>query len=86
MSFAESYRGLFDWAHQHGLPGIWAAAWPLQVDMFIAVSELALFVALADASARRSRIGAWLGDRDRAGRLPSPGTSATSTGTRWPAG
>jgi len=60
VSFAESYRGLFGWAHQHGLPGIWAAAWPLQVDTFIAVGELALFVAVADAWARRSRIAAWL--------------------------
>jgi len=59
VSFAESYRGLYDWAHEHGLSGVWAAAWPLQVDTFIAVGELALFVALADAWARRSRIAAW---------------------------
>ncbi len=59
VSFAESYRGLYDWAHEHGLSGGWAAIWPLQVDVFIAVGELALFVALADAWARRSRIGAW---------------------------
>jgi hypothetical protein len=59
-SFAESYRGLYDWAREHGLSGLWAAGWPLQVDVFIAVGELALFVALADAWNRRSRIGAWL--------------------------
>jgi hypothetical protein len=59
VSFAESYRGLFDWAREHGLSGPWAVIWPLQVDVFIAVGELALFVALADAWARRSRIGAW---------------------------
>jgi len=58
-SFAESYRGLFDWAHEHGLSGLWAAVWPLQVDVFIAVGELALFVALADSWSRRSRSGAW---------------------------
>jgi hypothetical protein len=58
-SFAESYRGLYDWAHEHGLSGLWAAVWPLQVDVFIAVGELALFVALADSWSRRSRIGAW---------------------------
>jgi hypothetical protein len=58
-SFAESYRGLVDWAHEHGLSGLWAAVWPLQVDVFIAVGELALFVALADSWSRRSRIGAW---------------------------
>ncbi len=59
VSFAESYRGLYDWSAEHGLSGPWAVIWPLQVDVFIAVGELALFVALADAWARRSRIGAW---------------------------
>jgi len=55
VSFAESYRGLYEWASGHGLPGVWAVAWPLQVDVFIAVGELALFVALADRWAPRSR-------------------------------
>jgi len=59
VSFAESYRGLWLWAHGHGLSGAWAAAWPLQVDVFIAVGELALFVALADRWASRSRAAAW---------------------------
>lgn len=59
VSFAESYRGLYDWALHHGLSGAWAYAWPLQVDVFIAVGELALFVALADGWEVRSRIGAW---------------------------
>jgi hypothetical protein len=59
VSFAESYRGLFDWAREHGLAGPWAVIWPLQVDVFIAVGELALFVALADRWASRSRAGAW---------------------------
>jgi len=58
-SFAESYRALLDWASRHGLHGIWAVAWPLQVDTFIAVGELALFVALADSWAVRSRAAAW---------------------------
>jgi hypothetical protein len=58
-SFAESYRGLHIWALRHGLSGGWGAAWPLQVDVFIAVGELALFVAMADDWDRRSRAGAW---------------------------
>ena len=58
-SFAESYRGLFLWAHHHDLRGIWAAGFPLQVDVFIAVGELALFVALADRWPARSRAAAW---------------------------
>jgi hypothetical protein len=59
VSFAESYRGLYVWSYEHGLTGLWAAAWPLQVDVFIAVGELALFVALADRWAPRSRAAAW---------------------------
>jgi hypothetical protein len=58
-SFAESYRGLFLWASHHGLSGIWAAGFPLQVDVFVAVGELALFVALADRWPVRSRVAAW---------------------------
>src|SRR5215470_13529733 len=58
-SFAESYRALYEWALHHGLAGIWAAGFPLQVDVFVAVGELALFVALADAWSVRSRIAAW---------------------------
>jgi hypothetical protein len=60
VSFAESYRGLYIWAHHHRLSGPWAVAWPLQIDTFIGVGELALFVALADRWATRSRVGAWL--------------------------
>ena len=58
-SFAESYRALYDWAARHGLSGIWALGFPLEVDVFIAVGELALFVALADGWQTRSRAGAW---------------------------
>lgn len=39
VSFAESYRGLYDWAAGHGLAGPWAVIWPLQVDVFIAVGS-----------------------------------------------
>jgi hypothetical protein len=59
VSFAESFRGLYLWAHHHGLSGIWATAWPLQVDVFIAVGELALFVALVDRWEPRARTAAW---------------------------
>lgn len=60
VSFAESYRGLYLWAHRHELAGIWAAIWPLQVDVFIAVGELALFIALVDQWRTRQRGAAWL--------------------------
>ncbi|MGH3194191.1 MAG: DUF2637 domain-containing protein [Streptosporangiaceae bacterium] len=58
-SFAESYRGLWLWASHHGLAGLWADIWPLQIDVFIAVGELALFVALLDRWSTRSRTAAW---------------------------
>jgi hypothetical protein len=58
-AFAESYRGLFLWATHHGLSGFWAAAFPLQVDTFIAVGELALFIAMVDQWTRWERCGAW---------------------------
>jgi Protein of unknown function (DUF2637) len=58
-AFAESYRGLWLWARHHGLSGFWAAAFPLQVDTFIVVGELALFVAMVDQWERRHKAGAW---------------------------
>jgi len=60
VSFAESYRGLYLWAAHHGLTGVWAGAWPVQVDTFVAVGELALFVGLADGWSTRSRTSAWV--------------------------
>jgi hypothetical protein len=59
-AFAESYRGLYEWALRHGLAGFWAAAFPLQVDSFIGVGELVLFVATVDRWNWRHRAGAWL--------------------------
>jgi Protein of unknown function (DUF2637) len=58
-AFAESYRGLWVWARNHGLSGFWAAAFPLQVDTFIVVGELTLFVAMVDQWERRRKAGAW---------------------------
>src|SRR5450756_1976133 len=54
-AFSESYRGLFEWAQSHGLSGFWAAAFPLQVDLFIVVGELVLFVAMLDHWGHRDR-------------------------------
>ncbi len=81
VSFAESYRGLCLWSSHHGLHGAWAVAWPLQVDVFIAVGELALFVALADSWQVRSRPrGA---SPCSASPRRSTGTSATSPAPMW---
>jgi hypothetical protein len=75
-AFAESYRGLFDWAHRQGMAGIWAALFPLQVDSFILVGELVLFIAALDQWRHRHRFTAWCA------AVTWPGTSATSPGTR----
>lgn len=58
-SFVQSYRGLYLWAVHHGVSGFWAAIWPLMVDTFIAVGEVALFVALVDNWDRRRRSVGW---------------------------
>lgn len=58
-SFAESYHALFLWSTGHGLAGFWAWFWPLQIDVFIAVGEMALFVALADRWPATARYPAW---------------------------
>jgi hypothetical protein len=58
-AFAESYRGLWLWAEHHRLAGFWAAGFPLQIDLFVAVGELVLFIAMIDRWRRRDRAGAW---------------------------
>ncbi len=59
VAFGESYRALYLWASHHGVPGGWALIWPAMVDTFVCVGELALFVALTDRWAPRSRLFAW---------------------------
>ena len=56
---AESYRGSVPVGQPHGLHGVWAYFWPLQIDVFIGVGELSLIVALADSWPVRSRVAAW---------------------------
>lgn len=58
-AFTESYRGLFLWAQHHDLAGFWAAAFPAQVDTFIVIGELALFVAMVGGWKWRDRLAAW---------------------------
>ena len=59
VAFGESYRALYLWARRHDLAGLWAYFWPLQVDTFLAVGELALVVAMTDKWSLRSRAAAW---------------------------
>jgi hypothetical protein len=59
-SFGESYRALYLWAGHHDFTGFWAAIWPLLIDTFIAIGELAVFVAMVDNWPLRHRLSAWL--------------------------
>lgn len=59
VSFAESYHALYLWAARHGAGGNWALSWPAMVDVFIAVGELSLFVAMIDRWDTRNRALAW---------------------------
>ena len=44
-ALAHSYAGLYDWAIHHRLGGWQAMSWPAEIDVFLAVGELALYVA-----------------------------------------
>ncbi len=44
-ALAHSYAGLYDWAVHHQLTGWQAMSWPAEIDVFLAVGELALCVA-----------------------------------------
>lgn len=59
-ALAESYFGLLSWALHHGYTGARARLWPLQVDVFVVIPELVLFVALVDGWRWRHRAAAWL--------------------------
>lgn len=57
VAFVESYDGLYRFAAGHGLTGFWASAWPLQVDAFIIIGELTIFIGIVD---RFNAAGKWL--------------------------
>src|SRR5450755_4589617 len=58
-ALAHSYAGLYDWAIHHRLGGWQAKSWPAEVDVFLAVGELALYVAYLDGWPGRQRIWPW---------------------------
>jgi hypothetical protein len=58
-ALAHSYAGLYDWAAGHRLGGWQAASWPAEIDVFLAVGELALYVAYLDGWPARQRIWPW---------------------------
>ena len=58
-ALAHSYAGLYDWAVQHRLGGWQAMSWPAEIDVFLAVGELALYIAYLDGWPARQRIWPW---------------------------
>ena len=58
-ALAHSYAGLYDWAVHHRLSGWQAKSWPAEIDVFLAVGELALYVAYLDGWPAQQRIWPW---------------------------
>ena len=58
-ALAHSYAGLYDWAVHHRLGGWQAMSWPAEIDVFLAVGELALYVAYLDGWPARQRVWPW---------------------------
>jgi hypothetical protein len=58
-ALAHSYAGLYGWAVHHRLTGWQAMSWPAEIDVFLAVGELALYVAYLDGWPARQRIWPW---------------------------
>ena len=58
-ALAHSYAGLYDWAVHHRLTGWQAMSWPAEIDVFLAVGELALYVAYLDDWPARQRVWPW---------------------------
>ncbi|MGH3401312.1 MAG: hypothetical protein ACRDRJ_02165 [Streptosporangiaceae bacterium] len=58
-ALAHSYAGLYDWAVHHRLGGWQAMSWPAEIDVFLAVGELALYVAYLDGWQIQQRIWPW---------------------------
>jgi hypothetical protein len=58
-ALAHSYTGLYEWALHHRLGGWQAMSWPAEIDVFLVIGELALYVAYVDAWSGRDRIWPW---------------------------
>jgi hypothetical protein len=58
-ALAHSYAGLYDWAVHHRPAGWQAMSWPAEIDVFLAVGELALYVAYLDGWPARQQMWPW---------------------------
>ena len=58
--FAQSWVGLYQWAHAHGLTDWKAKSFPLMVDVFILVGELGMFALALEGHKLTRRAMSWL--------------------------
>jgi hypothetical protein len=58
-ALTHSYAGLYDWAAHHRLAGWQAMSWPAEIDVFLAIGELSLYVAYLDGWDARHRFWPW---------------------------
>lgn len=58
-ALAHSYAGLYGWALHHRLTGWQAWSWPAEIDVFLVVGELALYVAYLDSWPGREKAWPW---------------------------
>ena len=58
-ALAHSYAGLYQWAAYHDLSGWQAVTWPAEIDVFLIIGELALYVAYLDGWTARHKLWPW---------------------------
>lgn len=58
-ALAHSYAGLYSWALQHRVSGWQARTWPAEIDVFLVIGELALYMAYLDRWPLRQRVWPW---------------------------
>jgi hypothetical protein len=58
-ALAHSYAGLYDWASTHRLNAWQSLSWPAEIDVFLVIGELALYVAYLDGWSGRHKIWPW---------------------------
>lgn len=58
-ALAHSYAGLYDWASTHRLNAWQSLTWPAEIDVFLVIGELALYVAYLDEWSARHKIWPW---------------------------
>jgi hypothetical protein len=59
-ALAHSYTGLYDWASTHRLNAWQSLSWPAEIDVFLVIGELALYVAYLDGWSGRHKLWPWV--------------------------